>query len=241
MTPPTKCLYCGADLVHEIRPGAVRKFCCPQHRTLYNNDRNSTRRDPSKPIVRRKKHAPHVLRDSCEQCGKSLAGTRRHRFCSGECSEKFWNESRKKGVVQHLLSNVTGDCSVCGPGVPLLRAGTRPSRITGGQRWKCRETERTEPRRRTQRENAWKRKGIVLTVEQYEAMLAEQEQGCAICRASLSEHGRAPHVDHDHESGLVRGVLCEACNLGLGKFGDDPQRLRAAADYLEHATTAARP
>ncbi|MFG2246461.1 endonuclease VII domain-containing protein [Spirillospora sp. NPDC048823] len=42
----------------------------------------------------------------------------------------------------------------------------------------------------------------------------------------------AKHVDHDHETGAVRGIACHGCNTGMGQFGDDPVALRRAADYL---------
>ena len=51
---------------------------------------------------------------------------------------------------------------------------------------------------------------------------------CAICRTAP-----AAHVDHDHDTGEVRELLCFNCNGGLGQFKDDPEVLRAAARYVE--------
>ncbi len=66
-------------------------------------------------------------------------------------------------------------------------------------------------------------------------ILKSQGGKCAICGATPEgdKYGRRFHLDHDHATGVVRGVLDINCNHGLGKFGDDPDRLRAAADYLE--------
>lgn len=68
-----------------------------------------------------------------------------------------------------------------------------------------------------------------LSLEDYDAALAN---GCAVCGVGPDESRMV--MDHDHESGSVRSVLCTNCNLGLGLFQDEPDRLRAAADYLEH-------
>lgn len=69
-----------------------------------------------------------------------------------------------------------------------------------------------------------------MDLERFEAMLILQSGRCEICTAEFTE---TPHVDHSHVTGRVRGLLCDSCNLGLGKFQDDPALLRLAAAYLE--------
>lgn len=74
--------------------------------------------------------------------------------------------------------------------------------------------------------------------EDYQRMLSQQGNACAVCRGAWRGwSGRdAPHIDHDHATGRVRGLLCGSCNTALGRFGDDPARLRRAADYIEANT-----
>jgi hypothetical protein len=55
-----------------------------------------------------------------------------------------------------------------------------------------------------------------LTVDQFNAMVIAQANRCAICRRDLGE-GRGRHVDHDHSTGAVRGLLCVRCNTTLGR------------------------
>jgi hypothetical protein len=67
----------------------------------------------------------------------------------------------------------------------------------------------------------------------YEVMLCQQEGGCAICKClPETQQNGVLHVDHDHVTGLVRGLLCAHCNQGLGHFRDDVDLMRAAIDYL---------
>lgn len=71
--------------------------------------------------------------------------------------------------------------------------------------------------------------------EQYDKMLANQGGICAICgKLESDENHGVLHVDHCHESGLVRGLLCRNCNHVLGLFQDNPERLMAAKHYLEN-------
>ena len=66
--------------------------------------------------------------------------------------------------------------------------------------------------------------------EDFQAKLKEQDYRCAICREVSSQ---TLCLDHDHETGKLRQLLCQDCNRGLGMFSENPERLRAAADYLE--------
>jgi hypothetical protein len=72
-----------------------------------------------------------------------------------------------------------------------------------------------------------------LTVEQFDEMLKKQDGHCAICPTTKPGGKGAWHVDHDHETGQVRGILCFNCNGGLGQFRDSIDALLAAAAYLD--------
>lgn len=70
-----------------------------------------------------------------------------------------------------------------------------------------------------------------ITDGDYETMLLAQGFRCAICFHPPPD-GRRLAIDHCHETGKVRGLLCTSCNLGLGRFHDDRARLMAALEYL---------
>jgi hypothetical protein len=83
--------------------------------------------------------------------------------------------------------------------------------------------------------NLQKKYGI--TVEQYGVMLGMQEGCCAICAQPETQtmNGRPVTlaVDHDHETGKVRKLLCKACNTAIGLLGEDTARIDKARQYLE--------
>jgi Autographiviridae endonuclease VII len=66
-----------------------------------------------------------------------------------------------------------------------------------------------------------------LTAEAYRALLARQKGKCAICRRK-----RNLVVDHNHTTGVVRGLICQPCNMGIGGLEDDVILLRRAIKYL---------
>ena len=71
-----------------------------------------------------------------------------------------------------------------------------------------------------------------LPTEDYERMLARQRGVCKICKL---KYAKRLCIDHDHQSGDIRGLLCSSCNSGLGFYKDDSRLLREAAGYMDEA------
>lgn len=63
-------------------------------------------------------------------------------------------------------------------------------------------------------------------------LILEQDELCAICNKKCSQ-GKRLSLDHDHDTGQIRGLLCASCNLALGGFNDSPDILKKALKYLE--------
>ena len=66
----------------------------------------------------------------------------------------------------------------------------------------------------------------------YTKMLEAQDHSCAICGTEDPSPKKYLCVDHNHDTGEVRGLLCHSCNTGLGMFKDDPNNLLKANEYL---------
>ncbi len=89
--------------------------------------------------------------------------------------------------------------------------------------------QQTHPEKRRQ----WAQKYLYgITKEQYDNFLLKQNNRCAICKTSNPKGSGSWHVDHDHQTLKVRGLLCNNCNLGLGYFADSKAGLLAAIEYL---------
>jgi hypothetical protein len=80
------------------------------------------------------------------------------------------------------------------------------------------------------------RNSYQMTTDDFDALLAAQGGTCAICQTVPDRW----HVDHDHSTGAVRGILCHLCNQGIGQLRDDPAIVARALDYLRaHARAEA--
>ena len=86
-------------------------------------------------------------------------------------------------------------------------------------------------RRRVEERDAYLKRTFGISQSDYDALLGSQSGGCAIC-------GKPPgkislHVDHDHETGAIRGLLCVGCNNALGQLHDQPRLLLRAIAYVQ--------
>ena len=101
-----------------------------------------------------------------------------------------------------------------------------PERVNATQR-----SRRAKPEVKLQARAAHLMRKYGMTIERYDAMLEEQGSGCFICSRPPRED-ISLHVDHDHATGKVRGILCFCCNNALADFQENPALLAKAAGYL---------
>jgi predicted nucleic acid-binding Zn ribbon protein len=171
----------------------------------------------------------------CEFCGDPVppdAGTRA-RTCSKACSVA-WQNAKRQAARREAWLAARPVCQRCGGPIPeSRRCGVKY----------CSERCKHNAQAAVWRERAphYMRQYLYgITAEEWAALLERQGGVCAICGSGeWPGKDNRPHADHDHVTDRVRGALCGNCNNGLGMFGDDPVRLRAAADYLERASSLA--
>ena len=82
------------------------------------------------------------------------------------------------------------------------------------------------------KKNNWLKYQYGITLEDYNKMLDEQNDCCSLCNSHKSLFKKALCVDHCHSSGQIRSLLCDDCNVGLGRFKDNEELLIKAAVYL---------
>ena len=154
-------------------------------------------------------------------------------------------------------------CTNCGV-TKYISAFGSGKRSEGGRRSQCKACINAQQRARyspeknaaylrkyrkrdPERRRRYQLKGLYgLTLEDFSQMLKAQNGKCAICGNSDPRHRRkyrpSPHlhVDHCHESGRVRGLLCGTCNKGLGCFSHDASALQSAIRYLTESSIEGR-
>ncbi|WP_332835394.1 endonuclease VII domain-containing protein [Streptomyces jeddahensis] len=142
-----------------------------------------------------------------------------------ECSAEYYRQRQEaKGkTVRPKVSVPEGfkRCPQCGEVRPHDQWERNKSSSDGWASY-CREC-----RAQRNRVSYFKRK-YGLTPDELEGLIAGQGGVCVICLSARPEH-----VDHCHETGRVRGVLCFSCNAALGQLKDQPDAMRRAAAYVE--------
>jgi hypothetical protein len=124
--------------------------------------------------------------------------------------------------------------------LPILTEEERKARAAARTRaWYAanKDRHRETNKKYRQRPGVNRRQSLIskygITPEEYDALFAAQGFACAVCLTTAPETKTKWHLDHNHSTGRVRGVLCHHCNLMLGNAKDTPSVLRAAAAYLE--------
>lgn len=164
---------------------------------------------------------------TCVQCGGPIpeSTSMKARTCSKKCGVDYQNAIRQQAIVALREAR---QCDYCGTAMPAeKRLGSRFCSEA------CKKAVQ-DARWREQHPHYNRMYLYGLGAAEYEAMLLEQNNACAICETEEwgGKHG-VPHVDHCHDTKKVRGLLCDSCNAGLGRFKDRADVLRRAAAYLE--------
>lgn len=178
------------------------------------------------------KYVPRVrlpVTKTCPQCGEQFTyqptmGAERT-YCSRKCTSAHGEElKRQRGADREPRRCACGSTDVAGVGIPACPDCKKDRRSPAAeQRRKDRERRRTLAR-------------YGLTPAEYDGLVKRQRNRCAICRTT--KVGGPPtrsgywHIDHDHVTGQVRGLLCGKCNTAIGLLQDDPDILAAATRYV---------
>ena len=134
------------------------------------------------------------------------------------------------------------DCKACNLAEKKKRYEADPAKhIAAVKRWQQENSERLNAYRREYRKrddvkrrsrDAYYRKAYGKTADEVDEIVELQAGRCLICKVELPERLGSRHLDHDHVTGKVRGVLCIDCNHGIGKLKDSPDLLLRAVVYL---------
>ena len=134
-------------------------------------------------------------------------------------------------------SHVEGErgCPSCQNLLPICDFYPDKSKSDGLSSW-CRSCTivgtraRNKQMTKEQRRNATLKKKYGISLADYNKMMVDQAWTCLTCPADLRVE--KPHLDHDHVSGVVRGILCGGCNISLGLVKDNPRTLINLSNYV---------
>lgn len=133
---------------------------------------------------------------------------------------------------------MTKQCATCKQTKPIEEFYPR-RKHPGTYRAECKDcgrvaNDRWHKEHKPYRRSAQLKYNYGITLSDYETMLAAQNGACAICEKTVEANGKYLSVDHNHKIGMVRALLCDQCNCGLGNFNENPLLMLRAIKYLEH-------
>lgn len=185
---------------------------------------------------------------ACSECHVALKSHRTHRTKSGELrSQRFCSTSCFYKSLRSLQFNPdlgTKPCSRCKI-AKRLSEFDRHRYARDGYKSECKLCRKAYNRKayhavkdtpKQKRQNLHNHLGRYgMTIAQFDALVLKQNGVCAICQKPPTQTGRGKrlHVDHCHESNIVRGLLCIHCNRALGSLGDNLAGVMRAVRYLE--------
>lgn len=166
-----------------------------------------------------------------------------NRYLDGKVCSKCdkWKPRSDYGKVESHADKMRYCCKECYNEVRKKYRNEHGRDIVREQKKRAYDREPPEERKKKRAEGYVSRKRDIrlrclygINESDYNAMLASQGGGCAICGAEVGDSRQnSLFVDHCHAHGHVRGLLCHGCNTGIGFFGDSVERLLEAALYLE--------
>lgn len=134
--------------------------------------------------------------------------------------------------------SVERSCALCRQSKPVTEFTRRTGKSTYQSRCKLcaarvvREARKSNPERRALVERQSKLRRVYgMTPERYDELLKSQDGKCALC--GRTEVTRRLSIDHDHKTGVVRGLLCPPCNRALGTLGDGEGTIERLRKYLK--------
>ena len=136
-----------------------------------------------------------------------------------------------------LYSDLYRTCMTCGVEKNILEFYMRDKK-TGRRHSACKECDKARVKARHQanpertRNNDLKR-NYGITLQEHQEMYKNQNGVCAICKGEGDGKWKKLCVDHDHNTGKVRQLLCRNCNMVLGQVGDNPNLLEEMIKYLQ--------
>lgn len=174
----------------------------------------------------------------CKKCGKEFEPSKndaRIVFCSTDCRIEF---RRENGYMSKYYSENTSKWKETQATDEYKKSKNEARRIKYAEdkeyREKTKEKVKLYNEKNPHIKHAQRLSAYGLTPEMYDGLLKNQNYKCAICgEEQNAQHRNKLYVDHNHETGKVRGLLCNNCNFAIGHLKDDIQLLKNAIKYLE--------